>query len=75
MEKGVKSFGRMLDLVNAVYSNDFKRGSSRCCGGIKMFYDLMKYFCCTQDAKKEADLFYSNPDPETAIKVRYIYKN
>ena len=68
MDKGVKSFGRMLDLVNAVYSNDLKR-KNHSCNGAKMCFDLMKYFCLTKESKNEADLFYSSPDPETAIKV------
>lgn len=68
MDKGIQSFGKMLDVVNAVYSSD-KNRKSRCCNGFKMCMDAIYYFFSTKKAKFEANLFYANPDPKTAISV------
>ena len=71
MDRDIKKFGDILNTTSAVYFEKYLR-KNKCCNGLKMMKDSIYYFFCKKQAKNKAHLFYSNPDVQTAISVKYL---
>ena len=71
MKEEVKKFGERLNVVTATYASKNSRINPRC-ASIKTVFDYIYYYFATKKASKQCKMFYSHPDPQTAISVFFL---